>query len=352
MKKAVLTFLGWTCVLAVISMPSVVLAEEEDEASAPELEWLTTPESVAVLLIQEKTLVEAIVAYDQKFGRLPKSLADLIRIPDGSDEEEPVLAKLPVPKTKWHKGKKIGTTTYPQNRAFSRIVVIEKEGERGYVFKGIRAEDLKDTGGWGYSSGTVLPGGGPASFVLFLSCTHPAIVHDGKTFTLRQVTSSGAYKQGEGWQRLSEPKDLMKAMVAGYGQLDAVMKKAETDECAKAKGLDVCQEAATKGNINSIQSAISIYYGDSEGIYPDYLDTTSEYIFSRYLDKIPSVMATHAGIGRGTIESPTGNQVFVTTDEKITTFGKGWRYNPRTGRVFVNSCATDSRGIPYSTYGY
>ena len=41
-----------------------------------------------------------------------------------------------------------------------------------------------------------------------------------------------------------------------------------------------------------------------------------------------------------------------TNDEGITATGQGWRYNTLTGRVFVNSTATDSKGNPYSTYGY
>ncbi|MEK7476417.1 MAG: RDD family protein [Candidatus Coatesbacteria bacterium] len=111
-------------------------------------------------------------------------------------------------------------------------------------------------------------------------------------------------------------------------------------------------QAATKGNLNSLVSAISIYYGEHEGVYPSTLDTGPSSAFSRYLDRIPPVMATHAGIGKGTDESPSGTEVCYSTDENITAMGRGWRYNPKTGHIYVNSAATDARGVPYSTYGY
>ncbi len=119
-----------------------------------------------------------------------------------------------------------------------------------------------------------------------------------------------------------------------------------------AQLVEKSREAATKGNTNSVQSAISIYYGDSEGLYPTFIETTSMYMMSRYLDKVPPVKATHSGIGTGTVESPSGTAVVYTTDEVIGATNTGWRYNPDSGRVFVNSSATDSKGAPYSTYGY
>jgi len=112
------------------------------------------------------------------------------------------------------------------------------------------------------------------------------------------------------------------------------------------------REASTRASLNSLVSAISIYYGDHEGVYPASLATDPSSTFSRYLDIIPPVVATHAGIGKGTVESPSGTGVCYSTDESITVMGRGWRYNPKTGHIYVNSCATDGRGVPYSTYGY
>jgi prepilin-type N-terminal cleavage/methylation domain-containing protein len=119
-----------------------------------------------------------------------------------------------------------------------------------------------------------------------------------------------------------------------------------------AQLVEKSREAATKGNMNSVRSAVSIYYGDNEGIYPTYLECGSGYLFSRFMDKVPPVKATHAGVGNGTAESPSGTDVLYTNDEVCATKSSGWRYNSNTGRVFVNSSATDSKEMPYSTYGY
>jgi len=119
-----------------------------------------------------------------------------------------------------------------------------------------------------------------------------------------------------------------------------------------AQLVEKSREAATKGNMNAMVSAISIYYGDSEGIYPVYLETSSDYMFSRFLEKVPPVKATHAGIGQGTAESPSGTDIVYTSDENISVTGIGWLYNSNSGRIFVNSSATDSKSMPYSTYGY
>ena len=112
------------------------------------------------------------------------------------------------------------------------------------------------------------------------------------------------------------------------------------------------REASTKSAMNAIQSAITIYYS-SEGGWPEYIYTETAYMFSRYMDKIPPVKATHTGIGStGILESPSGTVVVHTTNETINATGTGWRYNAIQGHLFVNSSATDSRGSPYSTYGY
>jgi len=113
------------------------------------------------------------------------------------------------------------------------------------------------------------------------------------------------------------------------------------------------KEAATRGNLNALQSAVTMYFGDSEGIFPASLDTTEEFAFSKYLSgPIPAVKATHSGIGTGTVESPSGTEVRYSSNEEITATGRGWLYSRATGHVYVNSSATDSKGFPYSTYGY
>lgn len=124
---------------------------------------------------------------------------------------------------------------------------------------------------------------------------------------------------------------------------------------------EAAREAATQANIAAIKSAISIYYGDHEGIWPDTLDVndkTPGYGFGNYLENMPKVKATHP---RDPSKSPAGDEVVYKsfTDEPSLaapdSFGRGWRYDgPKqgnTGRIWVNSSCTDSRGVSYTTYG-
>lgn len=121
-------------------------------------------------------------------------------------------------------------------------------------------------------------------------------------------------------------------------------------------------ESATKGNIGAIKSAISIYYGDHEGVWPTRLDVdnrTPGFGFGNYLESMPSVKATHPS---DPSKSPAGNQVTYLSfaDEpslaEPNSYGTGWRYdgplNSNTGRIWVNNSYTDTEGVSYTTYGY
>src|ERR1700690_3503360 len=47
------------------------------------------------------------------------------------------------------------------------------------------------------------------------------------------------------------------------------------------------QEGATKGNLGTLRSALSIYYGDTEGVYPG--DAMSSLVLSqKYLQVLPA----------------------------------------------------------------
>jgi len=122
------------------------------------------------------------------------------------------------------------------------------------------------------------------------------------------------------------------------------------------------REAATKANISAIKAAISIYYGDHEGIWPTTLDVTDKtpgYGFGDYLPVMPKVLVTHPA---DPAKSPAGNEVTYKsfTDEPSlatpNSYGKGWRYDgpeqSNTGRIWINSSYTDTNGISYTTYGY
>lgn len=122
------------------------------------------------------------------------------------------------------------------------------------------------------------------------------------------------------------------------------------------------REKATQNNLLAIKAAISIYYGDHDGIWPGNLDVndrTPGWGFGDYLAVMPKVKTTHY---RDPAKSPAGNQVVYKsfTDEPSLAVpgsaGAGWRYDgpgqSNTGRIWVNSSYLDTQGISYTTYGY
>jgi prepilin-type N-terminal cleavage/methylation domain-containing protein len=118
-----------------------------------------------------------------------------------------------------------------------------------------------------------------------------------------------------------------------------------------AQMLEKSREGSTQGNLGSLKSAASIYYGDQQGVWPTTLQAYSGYAFSKYLDNISTVKVT--GAFTAGASSPAGNMVTMTTMSSVpTASGTGWMYDSNFGSVYVNSTVKDSHGIPYSFYGY
>jgi prepilin-type N-terminal cleavage/methylation domain-containing protein len=118
-----------------------------------------------------------------------------------------------------------------------------------------------------------------------------------------------------------------------------------------AQMLEKAREGATKGNVGALKSAVSIYYGDNTGIWPDKLGVVN---FNKYMDRMPPVKVTHPVAGENKL---TGLETSVlnTTEGSyvaIVATGDGWKYNEQTGDVWVNNCQTDTKGAQYSIYGY
>ncbi len=118
-----------------------------------------------------------------------------------------------------------------------------------------------------------------------------------------------------------------------------------------AQMLEKSREGQTRGNLNSIHSAAAIYYGDERGVWPTTLSTFSTYAFSQYLDNVDAVKVTGAFVA-GAI-SPAGSLVTMTTQASAPIgSATGWLYDSTNGEFYVNSTVQDSKGIPYSFYGF
>jgi hypothetical protein len=102
---------------------------------------------------------------------------------------------------------------------------------------------------------------------------------------------------------------------------------------------------ATLGNLGAMRSALSIYYGDTEGNYPFHISELTR--DGRYLSSIPK--AKIRAKGRVHKDSNRVRYGKSPTDEG------GWLYNnestdPNYGTLIVNCTHTDYRGNVWSTY--
>ena len=101
-------------------------------------------------------------------------------------------------------------------------------------------------------------------------------------------------------------------------------------------------EGATKGNLGSVRSALSIYYGDQEGLFPntpEALTTGGDYIDMIPKAKTPNYHGDSSAVRLAESQNDDG----------------GWTYNnlpthANFGQLFVNCSHTDSKGSIWSDY--
>jgi prepilin-type N-terminal cleavage/methylation domain-containing protein len=115
--------------------------------------------------------------------------------------------------------------------------------------------------------------------------------------------------------------------------------------------IEKSREGATKGNLGSIRSAASLYYGNSNGLWPTTLASTSGFSFSPYLSEVPGVKVT--GIFINGAPSPAGTNVTYASYGMVpTSASSGWLYDSSLGRIYVNSTVEDSQALAFSFYGF
>jgi prepilin-type N-terminal cleavage/methylation domain-containing protein len=101
-------------------------------------------------------------------------------------------------------------------------------------------------------------------------------------------------------------------------------------------------EGASKGNLGSIRSALSIYYGDMEGQYPS--DIAALTISGKYLASVPNAKTPN-------YHSDTSASFNATAANDA----GGWTYdniagNANLGTVLVNCTDTDTKNSVWTTY--
>lgn len=100
-------------------------------------------------------------------------------------------------------------------------------------------------------------------------------------------------------------------------------------------------EGAVRGNLGAVRSALSIYYGDLEGAYPE--DLRSLTVAGKYMTVIPAanIPVYHRGSARVRAGAPDDTG--------------GWAYNNRLGdanygSLWVNCTHTDVKGSVWTAY--
>ena len=101
-------------------------------------------------------------------------------------------------------------------------------------------------------------------------------------------------------------------------------------------------EGASKGNLGAVRSALSIYYGDMEGQYPQVMSALT--VNGKYLSVFPVAKAPNYHPDSSVESDATGSND-----------GGGWNYDNTStdanlGTVLVNCTHTDTKGTNWTQY--
>jgi prepilin-type N-terminal cleavage/methylation domain-containing protein len=106
------------------------------------------------------------------------------------------------------------------------------------------------------------------------------------------------------------------------------------------------KESAVKGSLDSLRSAVSIYYSDTEGVYPTNGSLgTALTTGSKYLKELPYVSIPQPA-GHS---SASGEQNGVGPDDSVAGVNN-WFYSSGEGHVCVNCTHTDTKTSTWSTW--
>ena len=123
-------------------------------------------------------------------------------------------------------------------------------------------------------------------------------------------------------------------VVAIIGILAAIAIPKFADLVTKSK------ESAVKGSLGSVRSAVSIYYSDTEGVFPGATTLINDLTAgSKYLKSMPFI-----GIPRPGDHGNTNTVVNTVAD------AGNWFYNSTEGHVAVSCTHADTKGSIWSTW--
>ncbi len=143
--------------------------------------------------------------------------------------------------------------------------------------------------------------------------------------------------------RPAKPYFLIKVAPVDYDQAENELIFFLQQDKAILAMVEEAKYGSTKGALGAIRSAVSIYYGKNEGVFPEWIDHdpfvgTQE---NNYIQEIPKEEIT----GSSRIQYLPRDQTCDDGDG-----GGGWLYKPSTGEVWVNVKGQDPKGHPFNKY--